>query len=168
MSWIAILAYVPIATFLLFLIVGGVRGAPFVLTDSRTVKTMTVLAGIQPGEKAADLGSGDGRLVIAIARAGAEAHGYEINPFLVLWSRYRIRRAGLSRRAFVHWKDFWMVDLASFEVVTVFGMFHIMGRLERKLQRELRPGSRVVSNTFAFPGWPHSSKEGRVYLYQQA
>jgi Xaa-Pro aminopeptidase len=69
------------------MIVGGIRGAPFVLTGSRTVKTMTALANIQPGEKAADLGSGDGRILIAIARAGAEAHGYEINPFLVLWSR---------------------------------------------------------------------------------
>ena len=163
-----VLAYVPIATFLLFLIVGGVRGAPFVLTDSRTVKTMTGLANIQPGEKAADLGSGDGRIVIAIARAGAEAHGYEINPFLVLWSRYRISRAGLSQRAFVHWRDFWKVDFASYKVITVFGMFHIMGPLERKLRRELVPGSRVVSNTFTFPRWPHSSKEGRVYLYEQA
>ena len=168
MAWVEVLAYVPVATFLLFLIAGGIRGAPFVPTGSRTLKTMIDLANIQPDEKVADLGSGDGRIVIAIARVGAEAHGYEINPFLVLWSRYRINRAGLSRRAFVHWRDIWRVDFASFKVITVFGMVHIMGPLERKLRRELRPGSRVVSNTFKFPCWPLSSKEGRVYLYDQA
>ena len=168
MACVEVLAYVPVATFLLFLIAGGIRGAPFVPTGSRTVKTMIDLANIQPDEKVADLGSGDGRIVIAIARVGAEAHGYEINPFLVLWSRYRINRAGLSRRAFVHWRDIWRVDFASFKVITVFGMVHIMGPLERKLRRELRPGSRVVSNRFTFPCWPHSSKEGRVYLYDQA
>jgi cyclopropane fatty-acyl-phospholipid synthase-like methyltransferase len=151
----------------MFLVVGGIRGAPFVLTGSRKLRTMIDLANIQPGEKAVDLGSGDGRIVIAFAKAGAEAHGYEINPFLVLWSRYRINRAGLSGRAFVYWRDFWRVDLASFNVIAVFGMVHVMGPLERKLRRELRPGSRVVSNTFTFPRWTRSSGGGGVYLYEQ-
>ena len=143
------------------------RGAPFVPTTSSTLKRMLAMASIEPGEKVADLGSGDGRIVIAVAKTGAEAHGYEINPFLVWWSRYRIHREGLGNRAFVHWKSYWNEDLASFDVITVFGMTHIMKRLEKKLQKELRPSSRVVANSFALPTWPHSRREGRVFLYEQ-
>ena len=102
-----------ITVFLVSQIAALRRGAPFVPSGSETVKRMVKLGDIHWGEKAADLGSGDGRIVIGLAKAGAEAHGYEINPFLVLWSRRQIRRAGLSDKAFVHWTSFWKQDYAS-------------------------------------------------------
>ena len=144
------------------------RSIPFVRTTPETVTRMVALCEIRDGHKAADLGSGDGRVVIALARAGAEAHGYEINPFLVLWSRFRVRRAGLSDRATIHWKSFWKHDFSSFRVVTVFGTLRVMERLEQKLRAELKPGARVVSNLFQLPTWPHLSKENSVYLYEKA
>ena len=58
-------------------------GAIFARSKDEIVEKMILLADVKPGQKAIDFGSGDGRLVIAMARAGAEAHGYEINPFLV-------------------------------------------------------------------------------------
>ncbi len=79
------------------------KGAPFVPTDEATVSRMVELSNARSGERAADVGSGDGRIVIGLAKAGAEAHGFEINPFLVLWSRRQVRRAGLSDRATIHW-----------------------------------------------------------------
>ena len=136
-------------------------------TGSETVTRMVKLGDIHGGEKAADLGSGDGRIVIGLARAGAEAHGYEINPLLALWSRYQIRKAGLSDQATIHWKSFWRQDYTSFQVVTVFGMIHMMKPLEAKLRAELKPGSKVIANHFPLPTWPHSRKEGSVYLYDQ-
>jgi len=155
------------AVLVVFQVLAILRGAPFVPTGARTVGAMVALADLRPGEKAADLGSGDGRIVIAMAAAGAEAHGYEINPVLVLWSRYRIHRAGARRRAFVHWGSFWWEDFSSFDVVAVFGMVHVMGQIERKLLAELRPGARVVANAFSLPSWPHERREGRVYLYRR-
>ena len=155
---IALLLVSLAAIFFVFQVLALIRGASFLPTGSRTVERMIDMANIQPGEKTVDLGSGDGRIVIAMAVAGAEAHGYEINPLLVLWSRYRIRRAGMTQRASVHWRSFWKEDLSSFNVVVIFGMFHIMGQLERKLTAELQPRSRVVVNTFHFPNWPHSKK----------
>lgn len=155
---------------LLALVVGlGVllaQGAPFVRSRPETIQRMIALATVQPGEKAADLGAGDGSVVIALALAGAEAHGFELNPLLVWRARRNIGRAGLQDRAMIHWKNFWKADLSLFDVITVFGIPHIMGRLEKKLRRELKPGTRVVSNAFRFPTWQLTGEDHSVYLYR--
>jgi cyclopropane fatty-acyl-phospholipid synthase-like methyltransferase len=143
------------------------RGAPYVPSQKKTVWQMTEMANVHPGERAIDLGSGDGRVVIALARAGAEAHGYEINPLLVWLGRREIRKAGLGDRAFIHWKDFWSVDFSTFDIVTVFGISHIMGFLRRKCRKELKASARVVANSFPFSRWPHTKKVGEVYLYER-
>lgn len=141
-------------------------GAPFVPMHDTVLKRMIELVRIQPGERAADLGSGDGRVVIALAKAGAQAQGYEINPFLVLASRKNIRKAGVSGQASIHWKNFWAEDLSSFRVITLFGMPHMMKRLQGKLDRELKPGARVISHQFIFPSWPVAQQESQLYLYR--
>ncbi|MDO8474498.1 MAG: 50S ribosomal protein L11 methyltransferase [bacterium] len=141
-------------------------GAPFVPIDKTVLKRMIALLQVQPGEKAADLGSGDGRVVIALAKAGAIAEGYEINQFLVLASRKNIKNAGISAQASIHWKNFWGQDLSSFQVVTLFGMPHMMKKLGAKLRKELKPGTKVISHQFMFPDWPISQQESQLYLYR--
>lgn len=147
--------------------VGLSREAPWVATNPEAVKKMTDLANVKAGVRVADIGSGDGRLVIALALARAEAHGYEINPFLVLLSRLNISQAGLTGKAFIHWKSFWHEDLSKFEIITVYGVPKIMGRLEEKLKRELGTEARIISNIYTFPTWSPSKKEDDVYLYEQ-
>lgn len=141
------------------------RGAVYLPTRKRTVKKMIELAEIKPGDKAVDLGSGDGRLVIALAEAGAEAHGYEINPVLVFLARRKIRKNDLKGRAFIHFKNFWKEDLSKFDAVTIFGIGFAMEPLKQKLEKELRAGTRVVSNAFNFPGWKPTKKEDTALLY---
>ena len=143
------------------------RGIPYARSTPEAVATMVTLSEVRNGQMAADLGSGDGRVVTALAQVGAEAHGYEINPFLVLWSRFRVRRAGLSGRANIHWKSFWRHDFSSFEVVAVFGTLKVMARIEHKLSAELNLGARVVSNLFQLPAWPHLRSESGVFLYEK-
>ena len=142
-------------------------GAFYAPTRQETVKKMISLAGLRPGDKAVDLGSGDGRIVIALSEAGIEAHGYEINPFFVWLARKNIRKAGLIDKASIHWKNFWNEDLSEFDIVTVFGIGYMMKKLEIKLKRELKAGARIVSNYFTFNKWPYSKKEDNIYLYQQ-
>ena len=144
-----------------------IRGAPYVPSQEKTVRRMIALVGVRPGERAIDLGSGDGRVVIALAKAGAEAHGYEINPVLVWAARREIRKTGLTGRAFIHFKDFWSVNFSDFDIVTVFGISHIMRFLGRKCKKELKADARVVANSFPFPKWPYAKKEGEVYLYER-
>lgn len=143
-----------------------ISGAPFVPIDTAVLKRMLALVQVQPGEKAVDLGSGDGRIVLELARAGAKAHGYEINPFLMLASRRNIKNAGIAEHASIHWKSFWKEDLSSYQIVTLFGMPHMMKRLAIKLRKELKPGARVISHQFMFPDWPVSQQESQLYLYR--
>lgn len=143
------------------------RGAVYVPADKKAVKKMIELLKVKPGEKAVDLGAGDGRIVIALARAGAEAHGYEINPFLVWLARRKIRQAGLARRAFIHGKSFWGKDLSGFDVVAVYGVSYVMPRLEKKLERESRGNTRIVSYIFEFSHWKSIQRERGVYLYKR-
>lgn len=142
------------------------RGAPFVSASAETVDNIVALAQVKAGEKAADLGSGDGRIVIALVKAGAEAHGYEVNPLLVWLSNRKIKKAGLANKAFIHWQSFWSVKLSSFQVVVIFGIKHIMPELEFKVMSELKPGSRVITYAFGFPTWSYSDQKSGVSLYQ--
>jgi hypothetical protein len=141
------------------------RGAVFFPSMPAHAKRMAELAAVFHGDRAVDLGSGDGRVVIALARHGAEAHGYEINPALVLLARWNIRRSGLQALAHVHWQSFWRVDLSRFQAVTVFQAGSIMKRLERKVRRELPAGARVVSDYWGFPGLPPARVDGTIHVY---
>lgn len=145
-------------------LLGLVNGALYIPTDPKMVEDMLDVANLKPGDRVVDIGSGDGRLVIAAARRGIEAKGYEINPLLVWIAGKKIQKSGLEKLASVEWKDFWRADLSSYSVVTVFGIGHIMKRLERKLTRELKPGSRVVCNLFAMPTWKEEKKNG-LFIY---
>jgi cyclopropane fatty-acyl-phospholipid synthase-like methyltransferase len=142
------------------------RGAIYDPSSQEKVRLMVDMAGIVPGEKAADLGSGDGRVVIALAREGAEAHGYEVNPALVLISRRKIREAGLAGKAFIHWGNFWRRDLSPYDLITVFQVGFVMGRLEAKVKRELHTRARIVSHHWRFPSLGAERVRSDVYLYR--
>jgi hypothetical protein len=151
-------------TFFVFFPIG--RGAVFFPSLRSHAIRMAELAEVSAGDRAADLGSGDGRVVIALARRGAEAHGFEINPALVLLSRWNIRRSGCAGRAHVHWQSFWSVDLSGFDAVTLFQGGFIMKRLERKVLRELAAGARVVSDYWGFPTISPIHVSGTIQVYR--
>jgi methylase of polypeptide subunit release factors len=111
-----------------------------------------------------DLGSGDGRIVIAFAQKGIESYGYEIIPLIYLWSLINVKSKNV-KKAKIFLGDYWRVDLSQFDYVTVWGTPYMMERLEKKLQKELHPGAKVVSNHFQFPNWKAKSKKNDVYLY---
>lgn len=149
-----------------------IRGAIYFPTSPRSVREMLALADPKPGDRVVDLGSGDGRILIAFAERGASAVGYEINPVLVWRSRGAIARAGFGDEgkngggsAVVHWESFWNADLSQFDTVIVYGIPYIMRGLQRKLERELHPGAKIISNAFQFPGWTPVATEQKIFLY---
>lgn len=142
-----------------------INGAIYFPTKLKNVDIIIRMANIKPNQKVADLGSGDGRILVAFAKHGIEAHGFENNPFLVLWSRKLIEKSGFKNKIYVHYKNFWHADLSSFDIVTVYGIPYIMKRLEQKLKKELKPGAIVISNNFAFSNWQTIEEENMVYKY---
>ncbi|XP_038056671.1 ATP synthase subunit C lysine N-methyltransferase-like [Patiria miniata] len=100
-----------------------------------------------------DLGSGDGRIVIEAAKYGFQATGYELNPWLVWYSRLTARLQGLQYRAEFYRRDLWKVDLSRYDSTVVFGVPSMMPKLQDKLSEELPENGVVVACRFPFPDW---------------
>lgn len=100
-----------------------------------------------------DIGSGDGRIVIAAAKKGFQAVGYELNPWLVWYSRYRAWREGVHQNTKFHICDLWKVSFSQYTNIVIFGVPQMMPQLEKKLQMELSLTARVIACRFTFPHW---------------
>ena len=141
-------------------------GAPFEPILKRRLNRMIKLANAKKGNKVVDLGSGNGKIIIAFAKKGIESHGYEINPLLVWISRRRIKKLGLEDKAFIHWKNFMNQNLHEYNVICIFQIWYMMDKLEKKLKKELKKGSKIVSNTWKFPNLKIKKQNKGVYLYE--
>jgi len=121
---------------------------------------MLRVAAVTPRDVVFDLGSGDGRVVIAAARDfGARGVGVEIDPGLVRTSRDAARAAGVAERTTFLWQDLFATDLASATVVTLYLRDDVNLKLRPKLLRELAPGTRVVSHDFDMGDWKEDKRE---------
>ncbi|KKU14007.1 MAG: SAM-dependent methyltransferase [Parcubacteria group bacterium GW2011_GWC2_45_7] len=186
-------------TLILALFYGSMLGtlwseAPFVPTGRRDLKRMINLVAIKPGEMVYDLGSGDGRIVRAAARLGAKAVGYEKSLPMVWWSKmlaYNVARHFMCRHAgdeahqsrdwcgagklprynarFVR-ANYLKQDLSDADVVFCYLMPKAMEHLKPKFEKELQPGTRIISRAFSIPGWKaeifrFSKRSPPVYFY---
>ncbi|KAF1383322.1 hypothetical protein PFLUV_G00130730 [Perca fluviatilis] len=116
-----------------------------------------------------DIGSGDGRIVIAAAKHGFQASGFELNPWLVWYSRYKALREGVHRSTSFHISDLWKVSFAQYSNVVIFGVPQMMDQLELKLASELPSTAKVVACRFPFPTWVPENTAGEgidtVWVY---
>lgn len=161
-----------ISLIFLFLLVGLisaylyiiVRGAPYVGSQDIVINNIIAFAEIRPNQKVIDIGSGDGRIVETFAMHGCKASGIELNPLLVWYSRWKLRRyADVT----LYNADFWSHNYSNYDIVYIYGMSHLMKRLQTKLRKELKPGAKVITNAFQFPDWRVTKHKGRLYLYTQ-
>jgi SAM-dependent methyltransferase len=169
MTYLLSVLFFLIMLFLMSTIWTNPRGAPWVPTRRRVVRRMLSLAEVRPGETVYDLGCGDGRVLVTAARRfGARAVGVEIDVSRFLWSLAAIAVLGLWRRVRLVRGDLFRQDLRGADVVVTYLLQDTNDRLQAKLLRELRPGARVVSNTFRFSGLrlAASDEEYGIYLYR--
>lgn len=131
----------------------GAPSVPFATTPEDVGAAMLRLAGVTGADTVYDLGSGDGRLVIAAARLGARAVGVEIDPRLVQDSREAAARAGVAERTTFVWGDLFATDLRPATAVLMYLLPEVNLRLRPKLRDELRPGTPVVSHRFGMGAW---------------
>jgi len=127
---------------------------PFVPTTDEAVHSMLKLADVKKTDVVYDLGCGDGRIVIAAAKDfGARAVGIDINPVRIKEARENARKAGVEKLVRFEENDLFRADIHEASVVTLFLLSHINLKLRPKLIEELKPGTRVVSNTFDMGDW---------------
>jgi len=124
----------------------------WVPTPDELVNKMLEIAEVTPKDFVIDLGSGDGRTVIAAAKIGAKALGIEFNPDMVALSKKKAELAGVEDKATFLQTDLFEYDLSSATVITMFLLPDINLRLRPKLL-DLTPGTRIVSNTFTMGDW---------------
>ncbi len=124
----------------------------WVPTPQALVDKMLDMAKVTPQDFVMDLGSGDGRTVITAAKRGARALGIEYNPNMVELSQKNAAAAGVTARATFQNADLFETDLSKAQVITMFLLPSINMKLRPKLL-DLRPGTRIVSNTFTMEDW---------------
>ena len=127
---------------------------PYIPSTQLNVDEMLRLAQVRPDDVVYDLGSGDGRIVITAAKEwGARGVGIEIDGKLVAQSRESAKREGVAGRVSFREGDVFKAELSDATVVTMYLLTSLVERLQPKLVRELKPGTRIVAHDYGFAGW---------------
>lgn len=149
--------------------------APYVSSPQPIVVKMLEIAGLKSGQTLYDLGCGDGRIVATAAKEfGAKAVGVELSPALAKRARQAVESMGLQEQVKIIEGDMMQVDLSDADVVALYLLTEANEQLRPKLEKELKPGARVVSLEFRIKGWKPSRVEKveahrhpyTIYLYQ--
>lgn len=139
--------------------------APFVPTEQNKINAILASAGCNKNRIFYELGSGDGRVVIEAAKLGTQANGIEQSWIRVLYSKFRARRLGLKNTHFYHGNIFDR-NYNSSDIVYIYMLPKAVGLLENKLRKELRKGSKVITQTYHFKNWKPFKKHGNFWIYK--
>jgi SAM-dependent methyltransferase len=127
---------------------------PYVPTTEEAVKAMLKLADVKSSDIVYDLGCGDGRIVIAAAKEyGAHGVGVDINPVRIAEAKENAKKAGVENLVRFEENDLFDANIHEATVVTLFLLNSVNEKLRPKLLKDLKPGTRVVSNTFGMGDW---------------
>jgi SAM-dependent methyltransferase len=126
---------------------------PYVPTTDDAVSAMLKLADVKKGDVVYDLGCGDGRIVVAAAKLGARGVGIDINPERIAEANANAKKNGVEGQVRFEENDLFQADIKDATVVTLFLLSSVNMKLRPKLLADLKPGTRIVSNTFDMGDW---------------
>ncbi|HEU0296929.1 MAG TPA: class I SAM-dependent methyltransferase [Anaerolineales bacterium] len=164
-----ILSILLLLTGLLWILVPARYGLPPVPTGLNRIRKALKLVNLQPDEVLYDLGSGDGRVLIIAAREfGAWAVGIEIGPVQRAVSWVKVLRVGIQHKVRIEAGDFYRADLHAADVVFVYATSKEVRKLAAHLEKQMKPGSRLVSISADFPEWEPSAFDERelIFVYE--
>lgn len=146
---------------------GPTLDVPYLGTRPEVIDKMLDMAAVGPGDRVLDLGTGDGRILIAAARRGASGTGIDIDPVLIGEAKAAAIRAGVADRTRFMAQDLFVTPVRGHSVVTMFLLPQVNLRLRSRLLRDLAPGSRIVSHAFDMADWAPDStgRVGGSHLY---
>ena len=153
---------------LLWILIPAMYGLPSRPTHPDRIRAALRLADLKPGDTLYDLGSGDGRvLVIAAKEFGARSVGVEIGPAQRLVSRVAALYNGVRDRVRVEAGNFYRSDVSKADVVFIYATSTEVAKLASHLEKQMKPGSRVVSISADFPEWEPTGfdKDKLIFVY---
>jgi SAM-dependent methyltransferase len=163
-----ILILVLLACFVILLLLPALSGQPWVPANKERIHRALELAALKPGEVLYDLGSGDGRVLVAAARDfNARAVGVELSPLLCAVAWFKVQSSGVGQHVRLHCGSYYNTDLREADVVYIYLTSGNANRLSKKLADELKPGARVVSVSADLSGWKADAidREELIFLY---
>jgi len=145
------------------------RGSPYVPIKSRRLHTITQF--INSGDRVADLGCGDGRVMVEAAKRGASrVDGWELDFMVYLTALRRTLNFPHRSRLHFHFGDFWHADLTNFNVIYTYQMTKYMGPFQQKLLPQLKKGTLIISPDYEIPGLrlhqKITDKDRGIYIYK--
>lgn len=126
---------------------------PYVPTPNKVVERMLDVTDVQPSDYVIDLGSGDGRIVIAAAKRGASGHGIDLDPERIAEARENARNAGVEDQIMFMEQDIFETDFSEASVITMYLLPSINKKLRPDLLDKLQPGTEIVSHSFDMGEW---------------
>ena len=165
-------AFLLFTLFILFyavtFVIGTKTGSPYVPSTDEMVKNMIRLANVQKGDSVTDIGAGDGRVLIAAAKKGALAEGWEIDPIVWKKAQKNIKRNTLDDRVKVHFGSHWKHSLAKYNIIFVYQLTEKLPPLEEKIKKECRPGTKIIANTYPLKASKPKKidKTNKMWLYR--
>ncbi|QQS39066.1 SAM-dependent methyltransferase [Candidatus Woesebacteria bacterium] len=141
------------------------NNAPYVPSDADVVERVMEMAEVKKGDVVYDLGAGDGRFVLAAAMKGASAVGVELNLLRSIYARVWFRILRIDKTAKIIRQDIFKTDLSKATVVICYLLQETNDALQKKLEKELKPGTKVISIAFKFAGWKEVKFDGRGVVY---
>lgn len=138
-------------------------GAPFLPTLKDRVPEAIELANLKPGQTLLELGSGDGRVLVAAAKSGINSVGYELNPLLVMYSK--IRTVKYRKKIKIIWGNYWKKQWPKADGIFVFLLQPYMQKLDTKIIQNYPEGVKLVSFAFTVPNKKPSKEIKGMYLY---
>jgi len=140
-------------------------GAFYYPSTKDEVSAIIKLAKPRPSDLLIDLGSGDGRIIIAAAKMGIKSIGYELDPILVKKSRKTIKQLNLSHLAQIKFKNFWQADFNQANIVCIYQFPKYINKLEKVFQNLNHPIT-VITNRYPFPHQKPYLVKNNIYFYK--
>jgi cyclopropane fatty-acyl-phospholipid synthase-like methyltransferase len=169
MIFISVILVLLLFGVVILLALPALAGQPWVPANEQRIHGALKLAALKPGEMLYDLGSGDGRVLIAAARDfGAKGVGVELSPLLCLAAWIKVRAAGASEQVGIECGSYLTCNLSSADVVYLYLTQANANGLFARLKTELKPGGRVVSVSTEIEGWQPSEmdRDNLLFLYR--
>lgn len=139
-------------------------GAPYLPTLSHQKETALDMLDLKPGQTLLELGSGDGRVLLAAAKRGINSVGIELNPVLVVFSFFLTLRYRKNVR--IIWGNFWRVKWPAADGIFVFLLDKYMTRLDKKIEMTQKKPMKLASFAFKIPDKKITKEKNSIYLYK--